>query len=309
MNEIDMNEIDILLATYNAESHLPALLHSLQDQTYGNWKLIVHDDGSADKTLDILKAFSAQDSRIHIIEDGKRFGSAQGNFMYLLQFSTSPYAIFCDDDDIWLENKLERLYAHITKSADSGEPCAVWCNSYVYNPQTGHIGGSASLAILKDLKDTLFANCGVQGCAIMFNAALRDICLRTPKVVAMHDHLLTLAAMTFGRFEYEPLHLMLYRRYEGTVTGHTDSTLKEKIRKFFQRGKTVLDSLHLQAVHAFYDVNETLMSEEKREIFQRFFAYEGRSRLSNALHVLVDGFSLFGKRSILIAKLLLRPLL
>ena len=305
-----MNDtIDILLATYNAERHLPALLHSLQDQTYTNWNLIVHDDGSEDKTLDILKEFSSCDSRISIIEDGKRFGSAQGNFMHLLTFSTAPYAIFCDDDDIWLENKLECLHARISASESDGEPYAVWSNSYVYNPETGHIGGSASLAILKDLKDTLFANCGIQGCAIMFNAALRNICLRTPKVVAMHDHLLTLAAMTFGRFEYVPLHLMLYRRYEGTVTGHTDSTLKEKTGKFFKRGKTVLDSLHLQAVHAFYDVNEEFMSEEKHQTFRKFFAYEGRSRLSNVLHVLTDGFSLFGRRSILIAKLILRPLL
>lgn len=305
-----MNDtIDILLATYNAEHHLSALLHSLQDQTYTNWNLIVHDDGSEDKTLSILREFAERDSRISIIEDEKRFGSAQGNFMHLLTFSTAPYAIFCDDDDIWLENKLECLHSRISASEADGEPYAVWSNSYVYNPETGHIGGSASLAILKDLKDTLFANCGIQGCAIMFNAALRNICLRKPKVVAMHDHLLTLAAMTFGRFEYVPQHLMLYRRYEGTVTGHTDSTLKEKSEKFFKRGKTVLDSLHLQAVHAFYDVNEKLMSEEKRQTFRKFFAYEGRSRLSNVLHVLTDGFSLFGRRSILIAKLLLRPLL
>ncbi|MBR1593550.1 MAG: glycosyltransferase [Alloprevotella sp.] len=298
---------DILLATYNAGRHLPALLHSLQDQTCREWTLIVHDDGSSDGTVQMLRDFAAVEPRCRLVEDGLRFGSAQGNFMHLLRHSTAPFAIFCDDDDIWLENKLEVLLDNI-RQRDNTRPQAVWCNSYVYNPETAQIGGSATLAILSGLRDTLFANCGVQGCAILFNAALRDVCLPAPEVVAMHDHLLTLAAMTFGEMTYVPRHLMLYRRYEGTVTGHTDSRLSEKARKFFQRGKTVLDPLHLRAARSFYELHAEEMPEDKRRVFRQFFAYEGRSRISNACHALAEGFSLFGRRSILVAKLLLRPL-
>lgn len=299
--------IDILLATYNAEAHLPALLHSLQDQTMSEWKLLVHDDGSDDSTMEILKDFATREPRCCIIEDGQCFGSAQGNFLHLLRHSRSEYCIFCDDDDIWLENKLEVLFAAI-RQRNNDIPQAVWCNSYVYNPETATIGGSATLAILRDLHDTLFANSGVQGCAIMFNASLRTICLHTPEVVAMHDHLLTLAAMTFGQMSYVPRHLMLYRRYEGTVTGHTDSTMMEKARKFFSRGKVVLDPLHLRAIHSFYEKNESLMAPDVKDVFRRFFAYEGRSRLSNAYHIFLDGFTLFGRHSILFVKLLVRPL-
>ena len=49
--------IDILLATYNGEKYLPELLSSLEQQTYSDWKLIVIDDCSKDKTTDILCSF------------------------------------------------------------------------------------------------------------------------------------------------------------------------------------------------------------------------------------------------------------
>lgn len=302
-----MNKIDILLATYNAESHISALLHSLQDQTFTEWSLIVHDDGSSDKTPAILERFASSDERITVLHDDKRFGSAQGNFMYLLTQSQAPFAIFCDDDDIWLEDKLQVLYENILQR-DNTIPQAVWCNSYMYKPQTAEIGGSATLAILSSLRDTLFANCGVQGCAILFNAALRDVCLPAPEVVAMHDHLLTLAALTFGEMTYVPRHLMLYRRHADTVTGYTVGRRSEKVRGFFGAGKGVLDPLHFRAVRCFYEAHCEQMTPETDAVFQKFFAFEGRSRISNAFHVLTDGFSLFGHRSILIAKLLLRPL-
>jgi len=299
-------KIDILLATYNARKVLPALLSSLQQQTFTEWEIIAHDDGSSDDTLRILKDFSTSEPRLRIVEDGLRFGSAQGNFLHLLKFSTSPYCIFCDDDDIWLENKLQVLYEAIV-CRDNELPQAVWCNSYVYDPVASEIGGQASLAIMSDLRDTLFCNAGVQGCAILFNGPLRDICLRTPTEVAMHDHLLTLAAMTFGEMTYVPKRLMLYRRYEGTVTGPTDRSLQERARHFFKKGKTVIDARHFRAVKSFYEVNRERIPADKDRIFQRYFAYPLRGRFSNAVHILMDGFNLYGSRMLLFVKMLLRP--
>ncbi|MBR1732995.1 MAG: hypothetical protein IJ729_04560, partial [Alloprevotella sp.] len=122
-------------------------------------------------------------------------------------------------------------------------------------------------------------------------------------------HVLTMAATAFGEFTYVPLHLMLYRRYEGAVTGRTDRTLRERLGNFFQRGKTVLDARHYRGVVAFYEANKEFLAPEQADIFHRFFRYKGRSRLSNALHILPDGFKLYGKSAVLIIKLLLRPLL
>ena len=57
-------------------------------------------------------------------------------------------------------------------------------------------------AFPKKLKDVLFLNSGIQGCALMFNAALRDICKNAPDIVAMHDHVLTVCAAALGELSY-----------------------------------------------------------------------------------------------------------
>lgn len=298
--------IDILLATYNGQVVLPALLASLRLQTFTNWRIIAHDDGSTDETVRILRECASVEPRLQIVEDHVRLGSAQGNFMHLLKFSSAPYCIFCDDDDIWLENKLQVLYDTISQR-DNGIPQAVWCNSYVYEPVSAGISGFASLAIMTNLKDTLFCNAGIQGCAILFNAQLREVCKRVPDEVAMHDHLLTLAAMTFGEMTYVPKRLMLYRRYEGTVTGHTDKSLPERASRFFKKGKTVIDARHFRAAKSFYEINRDRIPQDKDLVFQRYFAYPLRGRLANAFHVLTDGFKLYDSRLILFVKMLTRP--
>ena len=86
-------KIDILMATYNGEQYLPVQLRSLQNQTYRNWRLLVHDDASTDATLSVLRDFAARDERIVLVEDDVVFRSAALNFLHLLQFSDSPFAM------------------------------------------------------------------------------------------------------------------------------------------------------------------------------------------------------------------------
>ena len=97
-----MAQIDILMATFRGEAFLSQQIHSLQDQTFSDWQLLVHDDGSDDATTQLLAEFAATDKRICWIRDGKTFHAAGPHFMYLLQFSTAPFVIFCDQVDVWL---------------------------------------------------------------------------------------------------------------------------------------------------------------------------------------------------------------
>lgn len=304
---MDTKRIDILMATYNGGAFLSQQLRSLQSQTFENWELWIHDDGSSDQTLDIIAEFVKQDSRIHWINDDIKYKNPAYNFLSLLPFSQAPFCIFCDQDDIWLENKLSVLYEAI-KELDPSQPAAVYSNSFIYEPEKAQISGFATLATPKNLYDLLFLNAGVQGCAILFNAALRSICKDRPEFVCMHDHLLTLAAITFGQLIYVDKRLMLYRRYEGTVTGYTDKGFASRWKKFFQKGKTVIHPDHYTAILSFYNHYKTRISPDKRKIFQAFFSFKKRTRIANAMAVWKYGFNLYGKKSILMFKLLVRPL-
>lgn len=300
-----MSKIDILLATYNGAEYIAAQVRSLQNQTFDDWCLLVHDDGSTDATLEILDGFAQTDSRIRIINDGKRFHNCALNFMHLLGFSEAPFCIFCDQDDIWLENKLQVMYDAIA-SKDNTKPHAVYSNSFVYNPDVPTIGGSASLCLPTQLKDILFMNAGIQGCALMFNAALRNICSNVPKVVAMHDHVLTLAAAVFGSLTYVDRHLMLYRRHEMAVTGPTAKRLTDRIAPFFDSTKTVLEKKHYAAIYSFVETYDSLISDKDKAIFSDFFRFEREGRIRRALHVFVKGYKLYGRSSILAFKMLVR---
>lgn len=246
-----MNKIDILMATYNGASYIIPQIQSLQNQTFANWKLYIHDDGSTDETMKIIQSIATTDSRICIIMDGIRFHESGLNFMHLLKFSKAPFCIFCDQDDIWLENKLELMLKFI-EAKDNTIPQAVYSNSYVYIPETSDISGYATLCIPQKLKDVLFLNCGIQGCALMFNAALRDICKNAPDIVAMHDHVLTVCAAALGELSYLNKRLMLYRRHQSTVTGPTAKKLSDRYNSFFDRAKTVMSHKHYLALQSLY---------------------------------------------------------
>ena len=67
-----MNHIDILMATYNGGLYVRNQILSIIGQTYQDWKLIIHDDGSTDDTLSIIKELVHMDKRIQLIEDGMK---------------------------------------------------------------------------------------------------------------------------------------------------------------------------------------------------------------------------------------------
>ena len=300
-----MDRIDILMATYNGSLYITTQIRSLQSQTYKNWNLIVHDDGSTDGTIDIIRSFAVADGRIKIIDDGVSFHESGRNFMHLLKFSDAPFCIFCDQDDIWLENKLELMLEFI-KTKNNTVPQAVYSNSYVYTPETSDIGGYATLCFPSTLKDVLFLNCGIQGCALMFNAALRKICCNVPDVVAMHDHVITVCAAIFGELSYLDKRLMLYRRHQSTVTGPTTKSQSELIDNFLASGKTVMSKKHYLALLSIYNKYEQYISEDKKAIFSDYFRFEKENRIIRFLHVLTKGYKLYGRSSILAFKVLIR---
>lgn len=293
------------MATYNGAPYITSQIRSLQCQTFTDWTLLVHDDGSTDGTVDIIRQLAKDDQRIKVVADGKHYHNCALNFMHLLQCSDAPFCIFCDQDDIWLENKLQAMLEFI-ESKDNGVPQAVYSNSYVYDPVTAAIGGRATLCFPSHLKDVLFLNGGVQGCALMFNASLRDICKDVPDVVAMHDHVVTVCAAATGGLSYLDMRLMLYRRHQTAVTGPTAKRLSDLISSFVRNTRPVMSELHYKALLSLYAKYERFMPETSREIFSDYFRFEKENRMQRFVHVLRQRYKLYGRCSLLAFKVLIR---
>lgn len=107
--------VAILLATWQGARFLDAQLQSIAEQSYRNWRLIVSDDGSVDDTTGIVRRFATTNPDHEVVLlPGPRLGATQ-NFLHLIDFVRRGEAIaFCDQDDVWLPDRLSLGIAGIS---------------------------------------------------------------------------------------------------------------------------------------------------------------------------------------------------
>jgi glycosyltransferase involved in cell wall biosynthesis len=95
--------VSIIMPAYNAEETIKESIQSVINQTYGNWELLVVNDGSSDNTVAIIESY--EDARIKLInQKNSGVSSARNN---ALRQAIGEYVSFLDSDDLWVETKLE----------------------------------------------------------------------------------------------------------------------------------------------------------------------------------------------------------
>ena len=101
-----MNNVDIILPTYNCAEYIEEAINSIIGQTLENWKLIIIDDASKDSTTSLIKNY-LNDKRIvlKILKKNKGQGFCRN---LALRYSNSKYVAFIDSDDIWKKDKLKK---------------------------------------------------------------------------------------------------------------------------------------------------------------------------------------------------------
>lgn len=111
-----MNEtVSIVVPVYNAEKYIENTVKCVLSQTYDNWELILVDDGSKDKSVEIMKRMT--DERIRVLEFGEGGCAALARNMGI-DAATGRYLAFLDADDLWHSDKLEKTLAYL-KEKDS----------------------------------------------------------------------------------------------------------------------------------------------------------------------------------------------
>src|SRR5437588_9735117 len=106
----DLPLVTIGLPVRGAESTLRAALASIRDQSFGDWELLIVDDGSLDRTPDIAAVFANDDSRVRLIRDGERCG-LPARLNQLLELARGRFFARMDADDIAYPARLERQVA------------------------------------------------------------------------------------------------------------------------------------------------------------------------------------------------------
>lgn len=111
------------MPAYNAEKTILESIESVISQTYLNWELIIIDDCSNDMTLEIIKKYSIQDSRIKLIKNEFNLGVSSSRNISIKNCS-GDFICFLDSDDIWSPNKLEKQMLLLNSGWD------VVCSNY-----------------------------------------------------------------------------------------------------------------------------------------------------------------------------------
>ena len=107
--------VSVIMPTYNGEKYLAASIDSIISQTYKNWELIITDDCSSDGTRAIIRRYVAQDSRIRafFFEENQGSGATRNK---CIEEARGRYIAFCDSDDRWLPEKLEKQVRFMQKN-------------------------------------------------------------------------------------------------------------------------------------------------------------------------------------------------
>lgn len=298
--------IDIILATYNGEKYIRQQLFSLLSQTYTNWRCIVHDDGSTDDTISIIKEIANLDRRIVLKENGVQLHNSGKNFLHTLSYSNADFICFCDQDDVWLDTKLEKLISVIEKK-DNLIPQVVFSNAYLWKSDKNEISGNATLAFPTDIESLLFLNCGIQGASAIFNGKMKESMLVPLNNLVMHDWYLTIIGCTFGEIHYLHENLMLYRQHGANVTGYADGSMKNKFCNLFKRKTPLIDSKHFESLKSFYDIWQKKLSEKNRKLIENFIKSTDVNSFLRFCFILKGKWRIYDSRIKLIIKFFLRP--
>lgn len=142
----------VVIATYNGEKYILEQLNSILTQSKQVGEIVITDDGSTDSTKDIVHSFiknNKRDITIKFVEHSNT-KSIQDNFIYGCSFFENvDYIFFCDQDDVWLENKVELFYEQIIKF---NNPSFVFSDAKVVDSNLNVINKS----LVNTLSDNLY---------------------------------------------------------------------------------------------------------------------------------------------------------
>jgi glycosyltransferase involved in cell wall biosynthesis len=258
--------VSIVIATYNGEAHLQEQLDSIAAQTYPSIEVIAIDDGSTDGTIGILERYREAHPETRIIRNEKNLGY-QKNFEKGFTFATGRYIAPCDQDDIWLPEKIATLVDQI------GEHAIAYCDSQFIdangNPTGGYMNGGGK--VLMDFDDPLMYVVGASapGHAMIIDRQVAMDAMPYPTILC-HDNWIAFVATFHSSLKFVDKALVQYRRHENNATA-----VKSKLTR------VQLEEKARAQVKLFHDKCPDSLPEHKRAFYEIWKSYESYSFANN----------------------------
>lgn len=261
------SKVAVLLSTYNGDKYLDEYLHSLSEQEWLDITLIVRDDGSSDKTLQILKRNQEiSNFNFLILPSDGNLGPAQSFFRLLDGAGDGfDYYAFSDQDDVWLPDKISRAVNKL-EPVSKNVP-ALYCSRLEYvDEDLNHLQWSRIPQCI-GFGNAIVENIAI-GCTIAINKPARELILsRIPLKCLMHDWWCYLIVSCFGQIVFDDYPSIKYRLHSsnsiGAATTFIDDVSRRVIRFFRSDGGVFRLS---DQVKSFINTFGDKIPEEQRRI-------------------------------------------
>lgn len=216
----DRPKVAVLMSSYNGKKYIEEQISSILNQDYPNMVLYVRDDGSSDGTAEILEAYAGE-QRLKLLK-GKNMGFILSFFQVMQECETADYYAWCDQDDVWMPDKISRAVERLEDDAKKhGKDVPVlYFSSYDYYDEQMNFQKHG----LDYRRGPSFANSLMDCIALGFNSVFNH-CARKrmeehiPKQCCGHDWWTYMICAAFGRVLYDREYCAVkYRRLEQSVS-------------------------------------------------------------------------------------------
>lgn len=216
-------QVSVCMAAYHGERYIRAQIESILPQLAADDELLVSDDDPGGETEAIVRSIASQDGRVRYLH-----GPGKGvvrNFDHVLRQAKGEYLFLCDQDDVWMPDKLSAVLQAFGEGAD-----LVLHDAVVTDESLQPL--APSFFALRHSKPGFLRNFlrnSYMGCCMAVRRSVAQKALPLPDGIPMHDQWLGLVAEHFGAVRFLPRALLYYRRHGGNVTGG-NTTARQKIR-------------------------------------------------------------------------------
>lgn len=274
--------VSVVLTTYNGEKFLAQQIDSLLKQSYGNIEIIAVDDCSTDNSAVILNTFAAENKNIRVYVNETNLGYIK-NFEKGCRLAQGEFIALCDQDDYWLENKIQRLMESI------GDYLMIYCDSMLCDEdlnETGHI--TSDYVVCKQWNSCLqlIVICRIYGHTILFKKELLQFAMPFLPGIS-HDWWLPYIATLHGGITYLAEPLARYRQHSANIYGAIGAKRKKDIRQIeLPENRLKKERIQIRRrMDIFYQVLPGHLVKEKKIILALLKSYRSFSLKNNISRV------------------------
>ncbi|MCI8884827.1 MAG: glycosyltransferase family 2 protein [Dorea sp.] len=271
-----MDKVAILMSTYNGEKYLDEQIGSILAQEGVDVTLYIRDDGSSDRTAEIIKYYCKRYHNVSFTQ-GENLGVGN-SFMQLVYDAKDvyDYYAFADQDDIWLPEKIKMA---ADKIKESKRPL-LYCSNQTLIDKNGIEMGIRHSKTIDSSYLQVLSNNEATGCTMVWNKALQylisDEKRRPSKKLLkkrIHDVWIAMAASVAGEIYYDKRSFILYRQHENNVVGVRKGSIYKEWRKKI-KNKELRNGRSVLAKEILIKFGDKIDSRRMKEKLQKCACYK-----------------------------------